>query len=75
MRGGPPEEVFPLDDMETLNSFRGLAGERFAAAKVNQLAKRLTSGSKRRNGSPWRRILNAAWSMQPEEPFLRSTNG
>ena len=36
--GGPPEEVFRLDEMVTLNAFHGLAGERITAAKVNQLA-------------------------------------
>ena len=36
--GGPPEEVFRLDEMVTSNGFHKLAGERFASAEINPIA-------------------------------------
>ena len=41
--GGPPKEIFRLDQNITLNGFHGLTGERFAVAKVNQLAQSLAN--------------------------------
>jgi len=50
--GGPPEEVFQLDEMVILHGFHGIAGEHFVAAKVNQLTQHLASrGNYCRSGS------------------------